>query len=343
MFVFKDTISDLLFFYTISYFIIPNLTKSRLYPVLAAALFSSYLFGYASNYIMFKLVDDYNAYSKLNFVGSSTYYTVKAVALAYKSTDFVSGIFDGTIFYVNLTWYGSIVFFQVILKSFKDFYSLQIKNLNYQKDLIRLELDFLKTQINPHFLFNTLNNVYSMIAYKDKLAAESILRLSDMMRYSLYETDKEKVPLSKDVAFIENYLNLERIRHGDYVKIQYELIGDSKNYQIAPFLLIILLENAFKHGLLPAPKYTHIDIKLIIETGGVSFSVVNPIAQNSVSNKKIGGVGLTNLRRRLLLLYPNSHSLTIEKTEVEYKVQLTLDKLFEPSLNKEELIKDDTE
>ena len=337
LFVLKDTLSDLIFFYTISYYIIPNITKTRLYPFLLFALFASYIFGYGSNYVMFRLIDDCNAYSRLSFVGSSTSYTLKTVALAYKSKEFFAGIFDGTIFFVNLTWYGSIVFFQVILKSLKDFYFLQIKNLNYQKELIRLELDFLKTQINPHFLFNTLNNVYSMIAYKDKLAADSILRLSDMMRYSLYETNKEKVPLSKEIEFIENYLSLERIRHGDYVKIEFELIGQYKNFPIVPFLLIILLENAFKHGLLPAPRYTQIDVKIIIEDSSITFLVVNPITDNSMNSQKIGGVGLTNLRRRLLLLYPNTHNLTITKSNVNYSARLVLDNLIENPIDAHEI------
>jgi two-component system, LytTR family, sensor kinase len=325
LFVVKDTVSDLTLFYTISYFIVPNLTKTHLYPALIVAALASYLFGYGSNYIMFRLVDEYNAYSKLALVGYATDSTLKVISHAFRNISFLEGIFNGTVFYINLTWYGSIVFSQIILKAIKDFYTLQLKNISNQKNLIRLELDFLKTQINPHFLFNTLNNVYSMIAYKDKLAADSILRLSDMMRYSLYETNQEKVALTKEVEFIENYLNLEKIRHGKYVEIVHEISGDLTDCEIAPFLLIILIENAFKHGILPAPQYTHIEIKLIVEKGNLLFSVINTVNTSTSGNAKSGGVGLKNLNRRLSLLYPNTHTLTIEQTDTLYKVQLSLE------------------
>jgi two-component system, LytTR family, sensor kinase len=325
LFVVKDTISDLVFFYTFSYFIIPNITKSRLYPALIGVSFASYIFGYGSNFIMFRLVDEYNAYSKLRLVGYSTDYTLKAISNAYKNISFLDGIFNSTVFYMNLTWYGAVVFSQIILKAIKDFYTLQLKNISNQKNLIRLELDFLKTQINPHFLFNTLNNVYSMIAYKDKLAADSILRLSDMMRYSLYETNQEKVALTKEVEFIENYLSLEKIRHGKYVEIVHEISGDLANCEIAPFLLIILIENAFKHGILPAPQHTHIEIKLIVEKGNLVFTVINTINMRPSNKTKSGGVGLKNLNRRLSLIYPNTHSLVIEEADSLYKVQLSLE------------------
>jgi two-component system, LytTR family, sensor kinase len=325
LFVVKDTVSDLVFFYTISYFIIPNITKTRLYPTLIVAAIAAYLCGYGSNFIMFRLVDEYNAYSKLRLVGYSTDYTVRAISNAYKNISFLAGFFNSTTFYMTLTWYAGLVFSQIILKAIKDFYTLQLKNINNQKNLIRLELDFLKTQINPHFLFNTLNNVYSMIAYKDKLAADSILRLSDMMRYSLYETNQERVALTKEVEFIENYLNLEKIRHGKYVEIVHEISGDLTDCEIAPFLLIILIENAFKHGILPAPQYTHIEIKLIVEKGNLLFSVINTVNTSTSGNAKSGGVGLKNLNRRLSLLYPNTHTLTIEQTDTLYKVQLSLE------------------
>jgi two-component system, LytTR family, sensor kinase len=145
-----------------------------------------------------------------------------------------------------------------------------------------------------------------------------------MMRYSLYETNQEKVALTKEVEFIENYLNLEKIRHGKYVEIVHEISGDLTNCEIAPFLLIILIENAFKHGILPAPQSTHIEIKLIVEKGDLHFSVINTVNASISSNTKTGGVGLKNLHRRLSLLYPNTHTLTIEQTDSLYKAQLTL-------------------
>lgn len=329
LFVFKDTITDLLLFYCISYYIIPNITNFRLYPFLFLALFITYAIAYGSNFIMFRMIDDQNAYSNLTLMGYPIANTIKGIASTYKKANFIEGLFNGSILFITFSWYGSIVFAQVIIKALKDFYFLQLKNIAYQKELVTLELDFLKTQINPHFLFNTLNNIYSMIAYKDKLAADSIMHLSDMMRFTLYETNQDKVLLEKEVEFIENYLSLERIRHGKFVEVEYTIEGDLTKYEIAPFLLIAMIENAFKHGISPAPIHSKITIYLKTNDDTLVFKVENT-KNIDFAKKNSGGVGLKNLNRRLVLLYPKNHTIDFQDSKALYSVTLTLDNILLP-------------
>jgi two-component system, LytTR family, sensor kinase len=329
LFVVKDTIANLLHFYSFAYVLIPNISKLRLYPILIATLVLAYFYGYASNFYMFRLVGDHNAYSVLSIAGFPTITSIKALEVTYRSMSLWEGFFDGSMLYMTITYYSGFISYLIFLKAMKDFYTLQLKNINYKASITRLELDFLKTQINPHFLFNTLNNVYSMIAYKDTLAAESVLCLSDMMRYSLYETNNEKVSLAKEVEFIENYLCLEKIRHGKYVVVEHEITENLQQYNIAPFLLIVLIENAFKHGILPAPTHSYISIKLSKDDDDLHFIVKNTKKSNT-EEKTIGGVGFKNLQRRLVLLYPDTHKLEIAQTDTEYSAHLRLQGLFRP-------------
>jgi sensor histidine kinase YesM len=142
--------------------------------------------------------------------------------------------------------------------------SSQNKLLQLQKDNLLLELSALKSQINPHFLFNTLNNIYSLSLQKSDRAPETILKLSDMMRYVLYECNEGVVDLEREISFIENYIVLERIRHGDDVVINYNMKGNVDHHQIVPLLLIPIIENSFKHGLNANMEKGFVDINLDI-------------------------------------------------------------------------------
>lgn len=164
------------------------------------------------------------------------------------------------------------------VKAVRDYGDLRLKNLKLERDKLNLELSFLKTQVNPHFLFNTLNSVYSSVFDKDKKAANLILQLAELMRYNLYETDLPRIALEKELAYIQNYLNLERDRlRGQYVVIDYEQEGDSAAYQIAPLLLITFVENAFKHGIRGTTMPAFVQIEAIIEIDQFLFRVTNSI------------------------------------------------------------------
>jgi len=185
-----------------------------------------------------------------------------------------------------------------------------IKNQNEKKLLenanLNAELNFLKSQINPHFLFNTLNGIYSLAHNRSTQTEEAILKLSELMRYILYDSGTEKVELAKDIQYITNYVDLQRLRLSSRVLVNYEVKGNLTG-TIAPLLLISFIENAFKHGI----SYTrsssiHISITVFEET--LTLVVENPIVEN---NSFVGGVGLKNVIRRLDLLYPQKHSLDI--------------------------------
>jgi len=200
-----------------------------------------------------------------------------------------------------------------------------IKNQNEKKVLenenLNAEINSLKAQINPHFLFNTLNGIYSLAHTGSKQTEITILKLSDLMRYVLYESGTEKVELKKDIQYISNYIDLQRLRLSSKVTIQYTVQGDTDNYYIAPLLLMSFLENAFKHGI----SYTRsslIRIEITVFEGTLTLLVENPFIER---NSFAPGVGLKNATRRLELLYPHKHSLNITNGEGLYTVNLKLD------------------
>lgn len=187
----------------------------------------------------------------------------------------------------------------------------------------KAELELLKNQVNPHFFFNTLNNLYALTVKQSDKAPEVILKLSDMMRYTIYEGKNDTVFLSEEVAYLENYIALHEIRHHKKVSIQFEhtVMPEDK---VAPLLFIILLENAFKHGVEKLTNDAYINIKLLSDKNNIHFSIENNY--ESDIEKKEKGIGLENLKRRLLLIYPDSHTLTIDQKTATYKVDLILKK-----------------
>lgn len=187
----------------------------------------------------------------------------------------------------------------------------------------KAELDFLKTQVNPHFFFNTLNNLYSLTIKQSEKAPEVILKLSEMMRYTIYEGKKDWVPLEEELVYLKNYIALHEIRHHKNVEIQFEH-HVLPNDEVPPLLFIILLENAFKHGVEKLVKEAYVHIGLISTQEQVHFSIENNFEQDTEQLKE--GIGLENLKRRLALLYPDTHTLRIQEEEPRYKVDLILNK-----------------
>jgi len=206
-----------------------------------------------------------------------------------------------------------------------------IKMQKEKKELItkniQTELQFLKNQINPHFLFNTLNNLYALTLKKSDYAPEVVLKLSDMMRYMLYECNEKWVSLSKEIQYIKNYVELERIRLSKYADISVETEGDPEGIYVAPLLFIPFIENSFKHGLKTSLDGAYIQAKFIIRSETVEFIVKNSKSQmmpGFVKKNKVGGIGLTNVRKRLELLYPDLHQLKTEDSPDSYEIHLFL-------------------
>ena len=194
--------------------------------------------------------------------------------------------------------------------------------LQTEADKANAELSFLKAQINPHFFFNTLNNIYSLSVTQDPETSNSIMKLSELMRYIADDTNKDYIPLEREVGFIRDYIDLQKLRLSENMNLEISLYGDTGNKKIAPLILMSFIENVFKYGVTTREPAT-ISIKLEAEPEKILFFCQNSImAQNNPIEKT--GIGLSNIRHRLKLIYPNKHSLEINDQDGLFTVQLTL-------------------
>ncbi len=185
------------------------------------------------------------------------------------------------------------------------------------------ELALLRSQVNPHFLFNTLNNIYSLVYKKSDEAPAAVMKLSRIMRYVLYDANNEKVSLEKEVEYLKSFIELQELRINQEGYVELHIQGNLENQTISPMLLIPFVENAFKHGgkgLSPG-----IVIRLSAEAGVIEFSVENHKKHNPASRgQEAGGLGLQNIRRRLELLYPGKHTLTILDEPESFRIELRI-------------------
>ncbi len=218
---------------------------------------------------------------------------------------------------VLILMFGANLGMKLYFRSRKD----QKKLLELEKKSLEHQLEYLRYQINPHFFMNTLNNIHALVDIDPAKAQETILELSKMMRFVLYEGDKQGVSLTREFEFIRTYIKLMRLRYSDKVKITIDLPTEAPDKNIPPLMLISFVENAFKHGI----SYQHesfIDVKVEIEQERLHFLCSNSKADKP--NKEKGGVGLTNVKQRLNLLYDNRYTLNIQDTQNIYTVELIL-------------------
>jgi two-component system LytT family sensor kinase len=203
--------------------------------------------------------------------------------------------------------------------------SLFIRNQHEKRLLenanLNAEVNFLKSQINPHFLFNTLNGIYSQAHDKSDMTEVSILKLSELLRYMLYDSGEDRVELAKDIQYISNYIDLQRLRLSSKISIEYDVQGKTEGHYIAPLLLIPFIENAFKHGIsYSQPSVIKINVGFFEET--LTLYVENPVVENNSFGAS--GLGLKNVIRRLDLLYPGKYSLDTGKNGKLHVVNLKL-------------------
>lgn len=188
------------------------------------------------------------------------------------------------------------------------------------------ELRFLKSQINPHFLFNTLNSLYALTLKKSDLAPEIVLKLSDMMRYMLYECNEKTVPLEKEIQYIQNYLSLEKIRQGENIDITFDIDGIIHNQRVAPLLFIPFIENCFKHGVNRQLTNAYVHLKMEVNESHIEMDLINskPDILPGLYNKAPGGIGQKNVKQQLDLLYPGKYMLETNESPLRYHVHLKL-------------------
>lgn len=248
--------------------------------------------------------------------------------------DWSAKVFPDYFFISYFTFREVILFFVVyiiismLLKLSKSWFLvswLQKELLEKEKQKAEVELKALKAQINPHFFFNTLNSIYSMALDKDERLPGTVLQLSEMMRYFLYESKDNFVPLEKELAVADNYIALQKIRSGEQLNVQINKDGEVSEQKIAPLLLITFLENAFKHGAKGSSQNTFIRIDIKVEKNRLSFVVENN--KGIIDEVKTGehnGLGLENVKRQLELLYPGKHLLNIKDQPDRFTVEMQL-------------------
>lgn len=192
-----------------------------------------------------------------------------------------------------------------------------------EQEKLNAELSYLKAQINPHFLFNTLNSIYSLAIQKSDLTAPAVVKLSAMMRYVVSETHRDFVSLEKEITYIRHYIELQQLRFGASIQILFSVEGPAAGRQIAPLVLIPFVENAFKHGV-NAEENSCIRIDIHTDEKMLRLEVLNKKVFVQHSGEPKSGLGIENTRNRLQLLYPGRHTLQIVDTESDFKVSLTL-------------------
>jgi LytS/YehU family sensor histidine kinase len=204
-----------------------------------------------------------------------------------------------------------------------DYIEMQQRLAEIAKEKAETELSFLKSQINPHFLFNSLNSVYFLISKENVVARKALHTFSDMLRYQLYEMKGARIPIEKELNYLKDYVDLQKLRKDENYTVRFNCSPDVKGFSIEPLLLIPFVENAFKHISHKTGEKNFVNLDISRSNGHFSFTVENS-KDNERNTEEPGGIGLNNVKRRLELLYPEKHELVIDNEKDSYKVNLKL-------------------
>ncbi len=287
--------------YFIVYILIPRFLVKRKYALFLAALIFTIIISFDLELlttILFVLL--YEKFQVMEF---------------FHSTRDIYSLISGTYF---------IVFLAVAIKLVEFWYNEQVQRQEAISEKVQAELKLLKSQIHPHFLFNTLNNIYSLALAKSDQAPEAILKLSELLDFLIYHGENDKVPLSKETDLIRNYIELENLRYGERLDLDFQISGDPESIQVAPLLFMPLVENAFKHGISKSRNNQQLKINLVISGRIVDFYIENTRPEKKPGEETGGGTGLHNLRKRLELIYKEQGSLKILDEDSRYIVFLKL-------------------
>ncbi|MCU7548809.1 histidine kinase [Chitinophagaceae bacterium LB-8] len=310
-----STISFLLF-YIVSFLVMPGMAMmhKRWLWVIVTSLLLAILF----TFLKFRL-DMYWAEHALQKFPQPKYHR----KIAHEPIGFFSYRFR-TYFQVNILNNVSIIVLAFAYRLALSWYQQEKIRKELENQKLRAELSYLKMQVNPHFLFNALNNIYSLaITEESPKTGDSIMKLANLMRYVLYEKEdnENKVRLDNEIKHINDYIDLEKLRHEEDIYLNFSIEGITYDKRIAPLLLFPLIENAFKHGILTDPKKP-VQIEMKVNDQYMDFYILN--FKNNYLKDKDGGIGIPNVRKRLDLLYKNSYKLDIKETEDQFFVNLHL-------------------
>jgi LytS/YehU family sensor histidine kinase len=214
--------------------------------------------------------------------------------------------------------------FAVAIKLVKHWYFKKAENEILEKEKLKAELQLLKGQLQPHFIFNTLNSIYSLSIKKSDLAADAILKLSNLLRYMLTECNDMTIPLTKEVQIINNYIELGKSRLRERLDLTINISGDFENKKIAPLLLLPFLENSFKYGAHEMLNSAWISLDLFVKADLLKFKLINGRSSDNQVSTVSSHIGLQNVKKRLELMYPSAHELRITENAETFIVQLAL-------------------
>lgn len=297
-FIVKDTVLVALlicFFYAHYHYIIPKTYNSKKYILYGATIF--FIFAFICSFaIPFKqFLPDPHSHAKIGL--NNFQYFLRELRQ-------------------NFFFFIGVLFASLALKLNHQWKQIEQEKLN-------AELSYLKAQINPHFLFNTLNSIYSLALVKSDSTPKAILELSSLMRYVISESKEKYVPLEKEIDYIKNYIDLQKLRLDDTVSVSFATEGEILNKKISPLMLIPFIENAFKHGVNPEEN-SIIDIFLIVQGDNLLLKVTNALVSRISDSFTKSGFGIENAKTQLSLLYPNKHSLMLEEANHCFIVTLKL-------------------
>jgi two-component system, LytTR family, sensor kinase len=291
---FVNTIMRVLLFYANAYLFIPRLVYRKKYVQYVAALAGCLLVMLLWDRFFFNLLIEEGRHRVWNF------------------------------FVFNLPFFIFLVIASTAYRMIRDRVEEAQRSRERENENLKTELSFLRSQISPHFMFNVLNNMVALARKKSDALEPSLIKLSQLLRYMLYETDEDKVLLEKEVGYLQSYIDLQKQRFGKNVTINTCLQQIESGYTIEPMLLIPFVENAFKHGT-GLIMDAEIEVHLKVEGGVLRFSVRNKYSETVAETKdKTSGIGLSNVKRRLNLLYRNNHSLRIDKKDGWFAVSLQI-------------------
>ncbi len=225
----------------------------------------------------------------------------------------------------NLFWVGLPAGLLLIMRFYRDWLAFQKERTKMINHRLEAELQMLKSQLNPHFLFNVLNNLYALAIQKSDDTPRLIARLSDLFEFMLYQSSKNMVPLADEVELIKTYVELQTMKYGDRLKFNINFEKGDANRMVAPLILFPFIENCYKHGCSNDPGQPFIDLNIIARSDQIVFRVSNSKPSKIISGeKKAGGIGIQNTRKRLEILYPGRHELRITDLPQAYHVELEL-------------------
>jgi two-component system LytT family sensor kinase len=301
------------FFFYLNYFIlVPRLLLHKKQGLYALAILAVLVFSYYINdTVMTRVREKYYTEKPTQPVSPAGLKRMAERRLRHRHAENA-----GTVIVVIMG-----LFISSITRETREWYRQEKERKEMEKQQLISELSFLKSQVNPHFLFNSLNGIYALAIKKSEQTPDAILQLSDLLRHMLYESDKEKVALEKEVEYLKNYIQLQQMRLSPEVQVSFHTEGELQGKMIAPMLFIPFIENAFKHGV--DNRGGTIRIKLQVKGDKLSFDMMNRISE-AQNKDAVSGIGLSNVRKRLDLLYPGRYQLEYKATNGNFVVHLHL-------------------